>query len=162
MKLMATIISLLISFSLFAQSKGIKVFVDLSPAGSFEIVSSNIKGKVKKSGAGLIADKITASVKDFSTGLELRDHHTKEKLEYKTYPKITISNAKGQGGKGQAMIEVRSVKKAISFSYKELSAKYVQVNFNLNLKDFQFSGLSYMGVGVKDTVKVVATLPLGK
>lgn len=162
MRLLALSFAMFISVNLFAQGKSLKVFVDLSPAGSFEISSTSIKGKVKKSGATLSADKITASVKDFATGLELRDHHTKEKLEYKKYPKITISNAKGQGGRGQATIEVRSVKKPISFSYREVSAKYVEVNFNLNLKDFNFTGLSYMGVGVKDSVKVVATLPLGK
>lgn len=162
MRILALSISLFISFSLCAESKGLKVFVDLSPAGSFEISTSSIKGKVKKSGTSLSADKITASVKDFATGLELRDHHTKEKLEYKTYPKVTISNAKGQGGKGQAIIEVRNTKRPISFFYKEISAKYVEVSFNLSLKDFNFSGLSYMGVGVKDSVKIVATLPLGK
>jgi len=150
------------SFNILAQSKGVKVLVELSPAGSFEISSKKIKGKVKKSGSGFISENISTSVNDFTTGLELRDHHTKQKLESNIYPRITVSNAKGQDGKGQAIIEVRSMKVPISFTYKELTAKYIQVNFNLNLKDFQFSGLSYMGVGVKDTVQVVAILPLGK
>lgn len=150
------------SSSLMAQSKGLKVLVELSPAGSFEILSTSIKGKVKSTGAGYVADKISTSVKSFSTGLELRDNHLKDKLEESKYPKITISNAKAQGGQGTADIQVRNVTKKINFKYKELSSKLISVFFNLSLKDFQFTGINYMGVGVKDQVKVEATLAVGK
>lgn len=151
-----------LSFELFAQAKGLKVFVDLSPAGSFEITTSSVKGKVSKAGGSLSADKITTTVKSFSTGLELRDKHLKDKLEENKYPRITISNAKAQGGQGEATLEVRNVKKKIKFTYKELSSKFVEVKFALSLKEFQFSGINYMGVGVKDTVNVEAVLALGK
>lgn len=160
-KLGLLLLILLMAFSANAKSKkGVTVYVELSPAGSFEI-KGKVKGKVRTKGGQLFADKITTKVKNLKTGLDLRDKHTKEKLEYKKFPKIEVTNAKGSNGKGTGTINVKGIKKKISFTYKE-TGKYIKAKFNLSLKDFNFSGIKYLGVGVKDKVRVEAVVPFKK
>ncbi|MBT3585743.1 MAG: YceI family protein [Halobacteriovoraceae bacterium] len=150
---------LLVPVSMAGPKKGVKVYVALSPAGSFEI-NARPKGKVKVKGDQISASKITVSVKRFKTGLDLRDEHTVKKMEPKKFPKVLVTNIKGKAGMGKAFIVIKGVKKKISFTYKKLSEKYYRATFKLHLKEFNFSGLKYMGVGVKDEVKIVATLPV--
>jgi hypothetical protein len=157
--LSAILLSTFLVFSnAYAAKKGISISVELSPAGSFEI-KGKVKGKVKKSGAGFSAKKLSFKVKRLKTGMDLRDKHTKEKLEYKKYADVVVTDAKGSGGKGTGTINVRGKKQKFNFSYKEVG-KYVQAKFKLSLKSFGFSGINYMGVGVKDKVTVTATIPV--
>ncbi len=149
---------LLLSVAQAAPKKGVSVSVELSPAGSFEI-QGKVKGSIKKTGSGYEAKKLSFSVKKLKTGMDLRDKHTKEKLEYKKHSSIVVTDAKGSGGKGTANISVRGVKKPFSFNFKE-SGKSIIAKFKLNLKDFGISGISYMGVGVKDSVEVTAVVPV--
>jgi hypothetical protein len=158
-KLVKLLIIFSLSFGVFAAKKGVTVDVNLSPAGSFQI-KGKIKGSVTKNGDKFVSKDLYSPVKKFKTGMDLRDDHTKKKLEYKKYPKIEILKAAGKAGKGKAIIKIRSIKKKVSFKYKELSSKYIKVVFNLNLKDFNFEGINYMGVGVKDKVKVTAVIPI--
>ncbi|WP_127714077.1 YceI family protein [Halobacteriovorax sp. HLS] len=157
--LVKIVLFLVFSFSSMAASKGVIVDVNLSPAGSFQI-KGKLKGSVTQKGDKLISNSLYASVQKFKTGMDLRDDHTKKKLEYKKYPKVEILKAAGKDGKGQAIIQIRSIKKKVSFTYKKLNSKYIQAVFNLSLKDFNFEGINYMGVGVKDIVKVTATVPV--
>ena len=153
------LIALLISSNVIAASKkGVTVFVNLSPAGSFEI-KGKIKGKVYKKGNKFIAKKIATKVTKFKTGLELRDKHTKEKLLASKFPFIEVKKATAKDGKGTAEITIKGIKKKISFRYKEMG-KYIKAIFNLSLKDFNFKGIKYLGVGVKDKVRVEAVVPL--
>ncbi|MCO4794129.1 MAG: YceI family protein, partial [Bacteriovoracaceae bacterium] len=149
---------LFISVSIAGPKKGISVSVNLSPAGSFEI-KGKVKGKVSKKDGGFFAKKLSFKVKRLKTGMELRDKHTKDKLEFKSHPNVVVKNAKGSGGKGTASISVRGVTKKIGFKYSVVG-KYVKAIFKLNLKDFKFSGINYMGVGVKDKVTVTAVVPI--
>lgn len=144
----------LISFSALAE---VKVDVQLSPAGSFEIVTGNINGKVQKTKEGYKAKKLSVSVNSFSTSMELRDKHTKEKLNSSEYPRITVSDVIAANGKGKANIKIMKIKKPISFTYKESGNKLV-ATFELKLSDFNIKGINYMGIGVKDIVKVKASL----
>lgn len=141
-----------------APKKGVSVSVELSPAGSFEI-TGKVKGSVKKTGAGYEAKKLSFAVKKLKTGMDLRDKHTKEKLEYQKHSDVVVSDAKGSGGKGSGTITVRGVSKKFSFSFKE-SGKNIIASFKLNLKEFGFTGINYMGVGVKDSVEVSAVVPV--
>lgn len=154
-----TLLLFLFSSSIFGASKGVKVFIGLSPAGSFEASSSKIKGKAIHTGGTFIAKKLSIKVKGMKTGLELRDKHFKEKLEYKTYPKILVLNAVGKNGAGSATIQVKNIKRKIAFKYKKISEKLLKATFFLKLKHFKFTGLSYMGVGVKKKVKIEAIVP---
>lgn len=149
------IILILLPFMCFASD--IKVSVTLNPTGSFEITSSRIIGSAKREGQNLKADKIMVNVNSFKTGLDLRDEHTKEKLQYKKFPSIKITNAKAANGKGSAEIEIMSIKKPITFTYTDKGSSIV-AKFPLNLKEFKIGGINYMGIGVGDTVQVVANL----
>lgn len=126
------------------------VEVTLSPAGSFEI-KGKVKGKVKKSGSKLSAKKLTFNTKKLTTGVELRDDHTRKKLK----KNVVVTKAVGENGKGTATIKINGVKKKMKFTYKEEKG-HVLVTFTLKLSDFKFEGISYLGVGVKDKVKVTA------
>lgn len=150
------LIALLISTSTFAKNKGVTVYVDLSPAGSFEAHAKKIKGTAKVKGDSVIAENLTVRVKKLKTGLDLRDDHFHEKLKAKKFPKIKMVKAVGKGGKGTALFDIRGVKGKVPFTYKKVSAKYMKADFKINLKKFKFEGIKYMGVGVKDTIRIEA------
>tara|TARA_R110002049_G_scaffold250506_1_gene424856 strand:+ start:435 stop:851 length:417 start_codon:yes stop_codon:yes gene_type:complete len=133
--------------------------VALNPMGSFEVKTKRIRGAAVKKGAALQAVGLEISVKSFDTDNETRDDHLKEKLEYKKYPNIVVEKAVGKGGKGQAIIKVRNIKKKVPFTYSE-KGKEVEVNFSISLKDYGITGINYMGVGVQDEVKINASIPL--
>jgi len=143
--------------SLSLQAKELLVMVNLSPAGSFEIKSKSIKGKVIRKGDTLMTTGISVKVKKLKTGLELRDDHLHKKLGKGS--KIEILSAKGKGGRGSAEIQIKGVKKSVPFKYAD-KGKEVDVMFSLNLPDFGITGINYAGVGVKNTVKVKASLPV--
>lgn len=154
---------LLIALCLFSVSNifgaSIKVTVGLSPAGSFEIASKKVKGVATRSGGGFITKGIKVKAKTLETGLELRDDHLHKKLEVDKHKYIEITEGKATGGKGVAVIVVKGIKKKFNFSYKE-SGGELKVKFPLSLKDFNFSGINYAGVGVKDKVTVEASIPI--
>lgn len=151
-------ITLLLTFSTFAKGS-LKIKVDLSPAGSFEIKSSRVKGSVKRQGGGFVTSGLSVKVKHLETGMDLRDDHLHKKLEEDKYKKIEILKGQGKGGKGVAIIQVKNIQKKIGFSYAEKGGNLV-VRFPLNLNDFKFSGIQYAGVGVKDKVQVEAVVPI--
>lgn len=157
-KLFSLAIAILISFNAFAAKQGIKVDVQLSPAGSFEITTAKVSGKVKKTDTGYKAKKLSVKVKNFETGMDLRNKHTKEKLQSKKYPTISIRDIKAKNGKGVGTIKIMGKKKKIAFTYKEVASNLLEANFKLSLKNFGIEGISYMGVGVQDEVKVKATI----
>lgn len=156
-----SVMSLTFAFPAYSASKkGATVYVKLSPAGSFEI-KSKIKGRINYKNGVYKGKNISATVKSFKTGLDLRDKHTKKKMEFKKFPKILIKKATGKNNKGTATIQIKGISKNITFTFKE-AGKYLEAKFNLSLKDFKFKGIKYLGVGVKDQVKVLAVIPLKK
>lgn len=155
-KCLSVIVGCLLSFSLAAS---VKVDVQLSPAGSFEIKAPRVRGQVVREGGALKASQLRVAVSSLNSGIELRDEHMKEKLKMSEHPQIVVLNAQGQGGKGTAEIEIAGVKKPIQFTYQE-KGRTAEVRFKLSLKDFGIAGISYMGVGVQDTINIVAEVML--
>lgn len=147
------ILILVISFPVFAK-KGVVAHVKLSPAGSFEAKAKRVKGLVMKKGDQYTADQLSIQAKRFETGVELRDEHMQEK--YLKKKDVIVKNAKGSGGKGTAELELGGVTKPITFSFKEISDKMLEVNFKFSLKNHGIDGIKYMGVGVDDSVSVKA------
>lgn len=138
----------------------VNVQVGLSPAGSFEIEAPRVRGQVRADGnGGHQADQLRLAVSSMKTGIELRDEHLHDRLKSKEHPQIIVTNAKGSGGRGTADIEVAGVKRPISFNYRE-QGRQIEVTFDLNLKEFNISGISYMGVGVRDQIRVKAMVPV--
>ena len=148
--------------SAIASTKIISIDVALSPAGSFTITSSKIKGKVYIDSNGEISAKnIKVPVKTLKTGIELRDNHLKKKLGHEKDKKavLLLVEAKGANGKGKAKFRVLNKEQIVDFTYKKVSERLGEATFSLKLDTFGISGISYMGVGVKNTVNVKVKLP---
>lgn len=159
MKKLFAVILFTLSLTSFAASGSLKIVVNLSPAGSFEITSNKVKGSAKRKGNGFVTTGLKVKAKTLVTGLDLRDDHLHKKLEVKKYKKIEILSGEAKGGKGQAMIQVKDIKKKVNFVYSE-KADMLNIKFALSLKDFNFTGINYAGVGVKDKITVSASVPI--
>ena len=162
MKIIFLSIILFGSLNTMASTKNLSIKVALSPAGSFTITSNKIKGRVYiDSNGNLIAKNIKIPVKTLKTGIELRDNHLKKKLGHEKDKKavLLLVEAEGANGKGKAKFRVLKKEQTTDFTYKKLSKNIGEANFTLKLNNFGISGISYMGVGVKDTVNVSVKLP---
>ncbi len=157
MKLIVALCILISSFSVFAKSK-ISIFVSLSPAGSFSAISEKAKGNLFKQGDGFTADKISATIESFKTGIDLRDEHFWKHLNSTKHDKAVLTNLKAAGGKATADLEVNGVKKPIAINYK-VAGEEIVATFAVKASQFGLAKAEYLGVGVEDNVKVEATLP---
>ncbi len=157
MKLIVALCILISSFSVFAKSK-ISIFVSLSPAGSFSAVSEKAKGNLFKQGDAFTADKISATIESFKTGIDLRDEHFWKHLNSTKHDKAVLTNLKATGGKATADLEVNGVKKPINITYK-VAGEEIVATFAVKASQFGLAKAEYLGVGVEDNVKVEATLP---
>lgn len=144
------------SFYAFAEDQA-TVFVSLSPAGSFSAVSKKLKGNLIKTGDSFTAEKITATVESFKTGIDLRDEHFWKHLKSTQHSKVTLSDLKASGGKATANLEVGGVKKPISIVYT-VKGSEVMAKFATKASDFNLPKAEYLGVGVDDVVKVEVTM----
>lgn len=141
-----------------AEPVGVVAKVDLFPAGSFTAAFQPLEGRGHKSGDRYTAKELKVDVKTVTTGFALRDKHLLEKLEANKYPFIRVSNVSAQDGKGTAKISIKGITKDLSYSYEILSEGLAKAKFNLSLADFKITGVSYQGVGVEDTLELVATV----
>lgn len=157
MKALVTLVLVLFSFVALAENK-VTLFITLSPAGSFQAVSTKPKGNIIKQGDVVTADKISVSIESLKTGIELRDEHTWKHLNSNKHPKAILTNVKGQGGRATGTLEVNGVKKPVNIAYK-LAGQDVNAKFKVKASDFKLSKAEYLGVGVDDTITVEATLP---
>jgi polyisoprenoid-binding protein YceI len=156
-----TFMTLIFSLSSFLYAAGkISVKVKLSPAGSFNMEFKDVKGELKNINGVIQAKKLSAKVKTLKTGMDLRDKHSKEKLEYKKFPYITVTNIKAKKGIGVGTIKIKGISKKIKFKYKKAGSNMMMTKFPLSLKDFKFQSINYMGVGVTDKVMVTAKIPI--
>jgi polyisoprenoid-binding protein YceI len=164
-----TILSLAIfcfgSISSFAraQTPGVEINFKLSPVGSFSATCTEIQGSAKKEGAKIMAANIIVPLGKLSTGIGLRDTHMKEKyLEVQKFPNAELITGEGTDGKGKAKLKIHGVEKEVEGTYKVLSDKMVQAEFQIKLTDFNITGVRHLGVGVKDDVKVTVIAPISK
>lgn len=142
---------------------GVVVDLKISPTGSFQAKTKEIKGGVTLKNGEVAAEKIVVDLKSLSTGMGLRDDHMKKKyLEVEKFPEAVLVLGKGKDGKGEGKIKIRGVEKEIKGTYKLIGDKEVEANFDLSLNDFKISGIRYMSMGVKDTAKVSVTVPVEK
>lgn len=151
---------LILSTSVFAESK-IKLFVALTPAGSFEAVSDKLEGKLIQKNGEITADKLWVSIESFKTGIDLRDDHFWKHLNSATHTNAVLTDVKGKGGKAISTLEVNGVKKLISMNYKEKNGK-IFTAFNVKASDFNLAKAVYLGVGVSDEIKIEANYPFVK
>ncbi|MGE3609245.1 MAG: YceI family protein [Bacteriovoracaceae bacterium] len=153
-------IALLIPMSVFASPK-VSVDVELNPAGSFQAITHDLKGKITKQGETLKADKISIPVKTLQTGIDLRDEHLWKHLSVSKYPSVTLSNVKGEKGKANGILEIAGIKKNISIDYKE-KGNEVLASFKINTHDFKLPKAEYLNVGVEEIITCEVTMPINQ
>lgn len=157
-----SIIILFIGSLVFAESQ-VEVEFKVTMGKKFVAKTKNIKGKVVLQNNEYIAQGIVVDLKSLSTDMGLRDDHMKNKyLEVSKYPEAILISGKGKAGKGVGKIKIRGVEKEIKGTYKALNDKEVEATFDLNLPDYNITGIRYMGIGVKDIVSLRVVVPLEK
>ncbi len=138
------------------------VDVKLSPAGSFIGKTSRVAGHAYKTeGGGIAAENVTIDLRTLTTGVSLRDKHTKEHLLVTKYPEAKLIQASGKNGKGKATIQVRGKTQEVNGTYK-VAGETLTAEFLMHLPDLDIKDVRYMGVGVKDDVKVTIEIPIAK
>lgn len=145
-----------------AAAAGVVVKVPLYPVGSFEAKSAKIVGKGTKKGNKYSAKEVKVQVQTLATGISLRDKHLREKLKYKEHPFIIAKDIHAENGSGKATLVVMGISKPVDFKFKDVGPGLAEATFSLNLPDFKIEDVSYKGVGVEDTIEVIATIPYDK
>ncbi len=156
MKIVITFLAALVFNGVSAHE--ITVKVALSPAGNFEAKSSKVKGEVKKEGTKFSAENLWVKSEELKTGIDLRDEHFHKHLNFEKFPKITLTKISAMDGKGTGTLTVNDVSKAVPFTYKMISPAKMEATFNVKNSDFKLKDASYMGIGVKDDVEIVAII----
>jgi polyisoprenoid-binding protein YceI len=150
---------LLVSFSTFAQTAVVEV--SLSPAGSFNLKSSEVKGAATVANGVYTASNVKVGLGNIQTGIALRDTHAKKRLEVEKFPDAELISATGKDGKGTGQIKIKGITQKIAGTYK-IDNSHLVATFPLKLSDFKITDVRYMGVGADDTVNVTITLPVNK
>lgn len=165
MKKFVTLSLIIFSTSLLASSVRPKLTVDvsLSPAGSFQITSERIRGRVYETQDGKIeAKNVKVLVRSLETGITLRDNHLREKLGLvdDEEASVMLLEAYGENAKGTAKLKVKGKIQEVPFIYKKLDERFGEATFSLNLDQFGITGISYMNVGVENKVDVTVVMPV--
>lgn len=154
MKMLFTLICLL---PLAASAGTAKVSVKLSPAGDFTATTTKVRGFVEKIDGAYVARDLSFTVGSLDSAMDTRNDHMWKELGGKE-AKVSVKEAKGNGGKGTAIMTVKGIDKPISFTYVEKGGSIVAkipVTFsNYNIKP------SFLGVSVEDQGDIEAEIPI--
>ncbi len=155
-------VALTLLVSPLAGASDVVVDVKLSPAGSFQMKTSEVSGQAFQKGDTITAENIVVKLANIKTGIALRDDHTKNKyLEVQKFPEATLVKAIGKGGQGKAKVRIRGIEKEVSGQYVT-EGGMLKAKFPLKVSEFGITGVKYMGVGVKDEVMVNIEVPVAK
>lgn len=162
MNIKIILLSMLI-VGLIQAEPGVVVDLKISPVGSFQAKTKDVKGSVVLKSNEIIAEKVVVDLKGLTTGMDLRDDHMKKKyLEVEKFPEAVLIIGNGKNGVGNGKIKIRGIEKEVKGTYKLIGDKEVMANFDLKLSDFNITGIRYMNMGVKDIVKLTVNVPLKK
>lgn len=154
-------LTLTLSGMALAETPGASVDVKMSPAGDFQVKSSEVKGSARIEGNKMKAEDIRVGLTKLQTGKELRDTHTKKYLKTDQFPDAILVRAEGEGGKGTGVIKIMGIEKPITGTYTMLeNNKFMKAVFPLHLPDFIKEKIKFMGQGVQDDVVVNITVPV--
>lgn len=156
MKFAAALLCLL-SLSVFAENRVVKVYVGLSPAGDFVATSNKVRGFVERGAGQLTAKELSVGVGSLSSAQDTRDEHLWEKLGGKS-AKVEVKDAQGHNGRGTATLIVNKKAKPISFTFED-KGEYVIAKFPVKLSDYGIAA-SMLGVSVEDIAKIEVEVPV--
>jgi polyisoprenoid-binding protein YceI len=146
---------------IFAFAQSASVGITLTPAGSFKIKCTEVHGFVEKSGTEYNAKNILVGLKNLTTGVDVRDTHTKKYLEVEKFPNAILVSAKGKNGKGEGILRVKGIDQKIEGTYK-IADDMLIAEFPIKLSDFKINDIKYMGVGVDDDAQLTVSVPIKK
>jgi len=162
---MKTLFSFLVlSFGMLAQAGELTVAVQLSPAGSFEARSSDVRheGNVTRTKDNFVLTDVAMPLESLHSGISLRDKHMHQKyFETKKYPEARLTKAVGKEGRFAGLLKIRNVTKKVTGTYEWKGSRLVAV-FKTRLSDFKIQSARYLGLGVKDEVEVAVDLNVEK
>jgi len=115
---------------------------------------------------GKVSGELTVQLADYTTGLDLRDHHMKEKyLDVAKYPaaKLVLASQPYAEGKESTIsgdLTIKDVTKAVKITFTA-TGKNVQAKFKINIKDYPSIGVpAHLGITVADEVEVLVDAKL--
>ncbi len=158
----------MVTFSLVAAAKLSKTgtsnteFKAAGPAG-LTIAGSTADMKVDDDGTTVT---LTVALANLSTGIGLRDEHTKKAIEVDKYPTTTLTVPRASlkfpaagadsSGDAQGMLTLHGQTKPVTFHYSATNNGTINVkgNATINVDDFGVNRPSYLGVTVKPQVEL--------
>jgi hypothetical protein len=148
------------SFALDSFAGGnVQINVTMTPAGSFVAESSKVEGSAHKTGNGVIAENILVDVNSLTSHINLRDKHMKARLNAEKFKYAKLIKATGSGGRGQALVEIKGIKKQVSGTY-QIAGNMLKAHFPIHLSDFEIKDVAFKGIGVKDEVTIHVNVPI--
>ena len=161
MKRLSCLIALFVFMTPAARAEGSHVYVDvqIKPAGTFRAEINKVKGSAHKTDDGVKAENILVDLRKLSTGISLRDEHTKKYLQVDKYPIAQLKKASGHDGKGTGTIYIKGQNQDVSGTYA-VHGKMLEAKFKMKLSDLNITGVRYMGAGVADEVTVTVAVPI--
>lgn len=113
-----------------------------------------VQGSVTED-AGNTTGELTVELKDFKTGISLRDEHMRDKyLEVAKFPLATLKLKSVTGETWTGDLTLKGVTKPVS---GKVSADKI-ATFKVNLEEYPIGVPSYLGVTVAKEVEVVVNL----
>ena len=152
-------ILVLVFVPLFAHGQLAVVDVGVTPTGSFQIKSTEVRGFAERKGDTISAKNIAVGLKNLNTGIPLRDTHTKKYLEVEKFPDAVMTTGLGRGGKGLANLQIKGIVQKVKGTY-EVKGDSLVAKFPLKLSDYKINDVKYLGVGVDDDVNLTVTVPI--
>ncbi len=145
---------------------GTASFKGVGPAG-FKIEGTTHSVSLKDDGKALT---VVVSLKDLTTGIDLRDNHMRNKyLEVDKHPEATLTvpidsitwaaDGKSSEGSANGTFSVHGKTKEISFKYKmtNTGGTYaIEGEAPVNFKDFDVNVPSYLGITVKPNITILS------
>lgn len=143
----------------YANDAAVAVDVELT-AGSFVAKTKKVTGHAYKTKDGFAAENVNVDLRTLTTGVSLRDEHTKKRLKTDKFPYAKLIKASGKNGKGTATLEIKGMKVEVVGTY-EASDSTFTAKFPIHLEnDLKITDVNYMGIGVEDTVQLTVSLPI--
>jgi polyisoprenoid-binding protein YceI len=139
-------------------AKGFPTFITIQGKGGNLTGSMEVEGNLVKKANFIVP------LKDFKTGMDLRDEHMHEKyLESKKYPqaKLSLPDFKLEGeGKVKGTLNLHNKTHPIQVDYKtiEKNPLVVEAKFKLLLEDYGIDIPSFQGITVAKEIQVKVNL----
>lgn len=142
-------------------------FVTTATPGFLKITGKggHVEGKLKVV-EGVVSGNLWVPLKDFDTGIELRNKHMREKyLVVKDFPDATLTLlpfAHANVGTFKGILKIKKDSKPVEGTYK-FEGGLVSAKLTINVKDFPSIGVpSYLGVTAADSVDITVGFALKK